>query len=257
MIRTLADIHTYFRQLAESSTDIKYFIVGDSEQILSEDRSRLDYPLLWLETPSVNWNIQNVGEREYVLFFTILVNTKPETWHHQQYILHRTLEITNRIISKLRSDHQDEVLKIGLRMQSDPILGFGNDFDHGWRTRMSIMAPMSKCEPCHFISSCPVGAMAAFKWENITDGSFSNLFITNTSNYAEATGWTTTWHWKIDGGAEQTSNDVPGPDLGTGSYMLLWLTIEKDDCSLVASAYITNSVSCGESVPQLLPIEYC
>jgi hypothetical protein len=255
MITTLADIQHYFRQLATTSPDIKHFIVGDAEQILSEDRGRINYPVLWLETPRLSWSIKN-GQRAYDLYFVVLFNAKPENWTHQQYILHRSLEITSRIITKMRSDAEDDIIIIG-DASSDPILGYGHDHDYGWRTRISIQAAIGPCKPCHFLAACPVGAMAAFSWENKADGGFSNLAVTDTSNYADTTGWTITWYWKIDTGTTQSSSSLPGPDFGSGSFMLLWVVIERGECTLTASAYITAIASCGNSVPQLLSLKYC
>lgn len=257
MIRTLADIQEHFRRIAAASPDIADVVVGDSEEIISLERSRLTYPLLWLETPQINWSLENVGEREYTLFFVVLINVKPENWQHQNYILHRTLEITNRILTKLRDDHREDILKLGSSAQSDPIMGWGTDFDYGYRTRISIQAPLSKCEPCHFSEACPASAQAAFTWSNQAVGNFSSLVLTDESNYAELSGWTATWRWQIDDGETQSSSSLPGPDMGAGYYMLLWLEISRGDCTLIASAYITATVSCAESVPFLLSTEYC
>jgi hypothetical protein len=257
MLRTLADLNQYFRNLVEASTDLKSIVVGDSEEILSLDRDSLDYPVLWLETPTVNWSLSQVAERTYTFFFVILINAKPENWKHQEYIMHRTLELTNRVLSQIRSDHLEDVLKMDVRAQSDPILGYGHDHDYGWRTRLSLMMPMTKCQPCEFPSHCPVGAWAAFEWHNNVNGDFSNLVLTDRSNYAELSGWSVTWHWKIDNQNPQSSAATPGPDLGPGSFMLIWLELQRDKCTLIASAYVTSNISCGESVPYLLSIEYC
>jgi len=257
MVRTLADIQAYFRRLVSDSPDLATVLVGDSEEILSIDRSQIVYPVLWLETPTLSWSLDQVGEREYLLYFTILLGTKPENYRHQEYLLHKTLELTNKVLTKLRSDHLDDVLKIDINAQSDPITGYGHDFEYGWRTRLSILSPVTKCYDNDFDPACPVGSWAAFTWSNNSPGGFSDLVLEDVSNYADVSGWTVTWRWKIDNGATQTSSTVPGPDLGAGSYMLLWLELELGDCQLLASAYITSAQSAGESVPYLLSIEYC
>lgn len=258
MLKTLADIQAYFRHLADISPDIQEFVVGDSEQVLSIDRSAIQYPVLWLETPSVGWSFSNVGQREYQFFFVVLTNTTADSWQHQQYILHRTLEITSWIIAKMRDDHLAGIIQASaFSASSDPILAYGHDHDYGWRTRLSITSPIGPCPDCHFPDPCPAGALAAFTWSNEAAGSFGNLVIEDTSNYAEATGWAAEWSWQIDGGAVNTSPTAPGPALGAGDYILITLSITRGDCTKQASALIpSNAANCGESVPTLLKTEY-
>jgi len=256
-MKTLADIQAYFRNLADISPDINEFIVGDSEQILSIDRSAIQYPVLWLETPSVTWSFSAVGQRQYQFFFVVLINTTTDSWQHQQYILHRALEISGWLLEKLRADHHDGVLKIAFDASSDPILAYGHDNDFGWRTRVGIMSPIGPCADWCATDPCPAGARAAFTWSNETAGSFSNLVIEDTSNYGEATGWATAWSWQVDGGAVNTSSSPPGPDVGAGDYILITLTITLGDCTRQSSALIlSNAVACGASVPSILKNEY-
>lgn len=256
MLKTLAEIETYFKRIADESTELRGFVVGDTEQILSEDRSRLSYPMLWLETPDVTWELPNSGKRTYSLYFSILHNTRVDDWQHQQYVLHTCLEIVEDMLARIRDDHRLNLFKIVGQPQSDPIVGMGNDFDHGWRTHIMLEVPMKNCADCTFISPCPAYAAAKFTFENDKPGSFEELSIVQASNFAGES-WTIEWSWSIDNGAVQTSATVPGPDLGTGSYLLLTMTMTMGACTLTASALIKNHKHCGESVPYLLLIQYC
>jgi hypothetical protein len=257
MIRTLADIQEYFRRLATISPDIQEFVVGDSEQILSLDRSKMDYPVLWLETPTIRWDFDRVGSREYDFHIVILSNSPIDTWAYQQYILNQTAEITHWLLAKLKSDHADEVLQLSFSASSQPIVGYGHDHDYGWRTRLTIQAPMLSCADCHFPEVCPIGSIASFTWSNNVDGDFSNLVLTDTSIYTNEPGWAIAWNYQIDNGTVVTGSDVPGPDLGAGTYIKVWLIITNKDCTLTASAVFRNAVACGDSVPYMVENNFC
>lgn len=256
MIKTLADISYYFETVADNSTDIQSFVVGDSEQILSEDRSSLEYPVLWLETPTVSWQLNNNYKRSYDFAFVIFINANVDDWKKQQYILHATLEITAKILGKLKEDDSDGVIKMVNVGDSQPILSYGHDHDYGYRTTITIETPFGKCIDCEFTNPCPVGATASFTWENKNENDFTNLVLTNTSNEAEDDGWTYTWSYEIDKSDAVVSNDLPPINIGSGSYIKVWLKMAKDDCTLYASAIFYSRIGCGESVPGLINTEW-
>ena len=256
MIKTLADISYYFEKIAKNSTDIQSFVVGDSEQILSEDRSSLEYTVLWLETPTVSWELTNNYKRLYDIAFIIFINANVDDWKKQQYILHATLEITAKILGKLKEDHSDGVIKMVNVGGSQPILGYGHDHDYGYRTTINIETVLGKCIDCEFVDPCPVGAKASFTWENNNENDFTNLVLDNTSNEADTSGWTYTWSYEIDNGDAVVSNDVPAINLGSGSYIRVWLKMVKGNCTLYASAVFYSRKCCGESVPGLINIEW-
>jgi len=248
MLYTIADIEEYFRQLAANHVGIKDVVIGDSEEVLSVDRSRLNYPLLWLETPDVNWNLRSPMRREYSIAFVVLINAQTDNWKLQRYILHQTLEITQSLLARISEDASMGWFKIPANAKSDPILGYGHDHDYGWRTSFSIETPMNACADCQLLSP---GAWAFFTWQNNTPGGFTNLIIQDESDLGELT-WTTTWRWQIDAGTVQTSSNLPPENLGSGAYIIIWKTMVSGSITRIASAFIVAEERCGASVPYLI-----
>lgn len=257
MLNTLAEIQAYFENIAEVHPDINDFVVGDSEQILSLDRSNLSYPVLWLETPTVNWSIRENPARTYDTNFVVLINSPADTWQHQQYILNRTLTITEQILSKIKDDHSDgKLVKLENRATSNPILGYGHDHDWGWRTRLSIDGYMITCAgTCKFPTDCEPAEMASFTWANNILNGFNDVEIVDTSTFTP--GQAAQWTYQIDEGAVVSSSTPPNGDLGTGNYMLVTLTLIDDKCTKKASAFFMNAVNCGDSVPYIIDKKYC
>lgn len=256
MLSTLAEIQAYFRDIADVHPDINDFVVGDSEQILSVDRSSLNYPVLWLETPSVNWSMVDNPRRTYDFNFVVLINSPTDTWEHQQYILNRTLTITEQILVKIRDDSKEDnrIMMDNTRASSSPILGYGHDHDYGWRSRVSIDGYMQTCaSTCKFPTYCEPGLIAAFTWNNNNLNDFSGVVIADTSTMTGTIAWT----YQIDEGAVVNSATPPNGDLGAGNYMLVTLTVTDDKCVKTASAFFTSAINCGNSVPYILKKSYC
>ena len=255
---TLAELQYYLRNLGQLHPDIQDVIVGDSEQILSLDRSNLTYPVLWIETPTIDWDFGDNPHRYYNLAFVVLINTPADTWQHQQNILNRTAIITEQLLARLWSDAHANLIQLKrTTAKSEPILGYGVDNDYGWRTTLRPRAYMDSCaKTCLWPDVCPVGSLARFTWENQSLGDFTNIIFEDASLPADEN-WLTSWSWQVDEGEVMTDKDPPPPDQGQGNYIYVTLTITLDECVLTASALIFNHQPCGTSVPGLIDKSYC
>ena len=256
MTQTLADLQYYFRTLAEQSTDIQQFNIGDAEQVLSLERSKGKYPLLWLETPYISWKWDNNAKRTYDFYFVVLINSKVDDWDYQQYILHRASEITATLIKRMKQDHSDEVIKIVNIGQSMPILGYGHDHDYGYRTSISFEVPLGKCPDYSFVNSCPKGNKLAFTWSNRNPGGFTDLQITDESELNDSLDWEITWRYRIDNSGVVESEDPPQSNLGSGSFILIWVHATDGICEFTASAVFSNGMGCGLSVPTIIKAQW-
>jgi hypothetical protein len=253
-----AEIITYLSRLGELHPRIGTIVVGDSEQVLSVDRSKVQYPLLWIETPSVSWQFSENTKKQFDINIVVLSNAPTDAYQHQQYILHLTLDITEQIIAKLKHDHENNIIRLErFTATADPVLGYAHDHEFGWRTGLVLRATASPCATaCVWVDACPVGALAAFTWVNSSLGNFNNIVFTDTSLPAGTT-YTTLWTWQVDNGAIQQDKDPPPVPQGAGYFMHVSLQITLGACTLVASAYIASGQSCGESVPYLIEKTYC
>lgn len=253
-----AELTTYLERLGTLHPLVKQVVIGDSEQILSLDRNILQYPVLWIETPDVDWSFDDNPNRYYNLSFVVLINAQVDTWQHQQYILHKTLQITEQLLAKMRDDADANLIQLRKgTAKSSPILGYGHDHDYGWRTSLRVRAYMDSCaSDCLWQDVCPVGAMPRFTWTNNILGDFTDIIFQDASLPADES-WLTSWSWQVDEGPVTIDKDPPPPNQGPGNYMFVTLTITLGDCVLTASALLFADQQCGTSVPYLLDKNHC
>ena len=258
IVRTYAELTEYFRRIAEDHPDINYFIVGDDDKILSLDRSKIDYPVLWLEKPDVNWSMVNDLRRSYNVSFVVLENAAIDDWEKEDKIYNNLLNITGNILQWMQEDKQENIIDVDLvNVNSNPVNTYGHDNDNGWRTTIRIKGKEGQCAPaCKRQNVCPVGTLAKFSWDNATAGGFAALTIANlTLPSAEA--WTWEWTWSIDGGPAETSTSATPTISGAGENIYIRLKITSGDCERYASAKFNNKLNCGESNPFVMDKKYC
>lgn len=245
---TLLALQDYFHALAVAHYDIHHFVTGDSEHILSHDRSTISYPALWLETPEISWKFQpGPAERIYSLTFVVLTNSAMDVPEREQYALSRTLEITHHLLAKLNDDIADGALPLrwyAPKASSMPILGYGVDNDLGWRTTLELLAPALNCS-CLFSSSCPPAWRMSFQYTNTAP----DFTVTITPIAPSDGAWVYAWEWSLDGGAITTG--MPSGSVGTGSVLYIAVLATLGGCTLMASAIIRAGDRCGASVPGL------
>lgn len=254
---SFAEMMGYLARLGELHPRIKSVIVGNSAQIITLDRSTLKYPVLWIETPEVSWDLGVHPKRFYNIHFLVLYNTQVDTWTHEQHVLHNALEITEDLLVKIRQDAEENllVLKDG-RASSQPVLGYGHDHDYGYRTSIRPQAYMKSCAPpCVWVDACPLGSLARFTWANDNLGGFTNITFTDASLPANEN-WTVLWTWEVDDNGMSMDENPPPANLGEGHYLYVTLTLTLGDCTLYASKLIYADNPCGESVPAIIEKKY-
>ena len=259
IVNTYSEYMAYFRDLADANPDINGFVSGDSLRILSQDRSSLEYPVLWVESPQVNWVFQNgLLKQVFQGAFVVLQNAELEHWQQEDFVMDKCCKITSDLIRKVKLDAEAGLFYLELnQFGSNPIQTYGHDNDHGWRTEISIFTNDGYCvDECKDQSFCPVGTLARFEYNNAVEGDFSSLTITN-KTLPESYGFTFEWTWQIDEQAEQTSTDTNPIISGTGKYCLINLKITSGACIRYASIFISNKKNCGQSVPYKLESKYC
>lgn len=251
IVTTVAEHIEYFRQLAESIPGINDFVFGDSDMILGKDRSDLNYPVLWLESPEVDWQFSADLKEDFDTVFLILENVPNDEWGKRSQVTDYTLELTKYALVKIYEDHRANIIEVDLgRVKSFLIDSIGNNGDRGWRTQgLVFKTHQSKCLPdIKQQSLCPIGTLAKFTWTNETAGDFSALTITNITMPVGA-GWTWKWTWSIDNGPTgEAITSVPTIS-SAGNCIYLQLEITLGDCIRYASVEIPNTRNSGISQP--------
>jgi hypothetical protein len=134
----------FWRDIADAHIDIKGFVHGTTKDINTRSRSELEYPCLWLETPSVGVMDNNKGNRRgkwrggFVILQTkanindaINTDSNPELARDTLY--HETLIIALDVQMRLKKLFRDADLEYDLQTEIEPIETLFIDDDIGWR----------------------------------------------------------------------------------------------------------------------------
>lgn len=155
-ITDFSNFTAYFRDLSARSTYLKYFEQGGSEKIVSErlvtsTRSRLSYPLLFLEWPEIP--LLNYGSANTMISFNaafaILDEAGEDDWMRQDAIMTETLTAVLQILIRMKSDSEGlnkKFLYFDLsRVVIQPLDNLLIDSCYGWRAEFVVSAPFSTC----------------------------------------------------------------------------------------------------------------
>jgi hypothetical protein len=250
-VNNIAELRFLFESYVEEHPQLKEFVFGDYQKIESLNRSELNYPVLWLETPSVNYDLSRNFQRVYNCSFVILEGIEKDNWTDIEIATAKTEQLAHDVVMYMKEDSEQDILRLenNARIGGDFVPFFGSDLDCGWRVSFQVRVMLS-----HTLSTskrqrvCPVGTLPWFSFNNATAGSFNNLTIQNTT-LPENEAWQYEWTYEIDGGGK-VSSQLENPIIsGAGNWIFVQLKITQGDCVKYASAYFSNDKQVGESVP--------
>lgn len=141
------EFKSYFEQLASEHQGIKSFVHGDARRFQAKSRSEIEYPCLWLETPSQKF-IDNTGNThiESTGAFVILHNAPAGDADAQDQIWSDTNQIALDVISRIRKDSKDRTQFIKSDFFGiDPIDTLFVANDYGWRVEFSVKKTKELC----------------------------------------------------------------------------------------------------------------
>lgn len=141
------EFKSYFQTLASEHQGIKTFVHGDVRRFQAKSRSEMEYPCLWLETPSQKF-IDNQGNTmvESTGAFIILHNAPAGDSEAQDQIWAETNTIAFDIISRIRKDSKDRSQFIKADFFGiDPIDTLFVANDYGWRVEFSVKKSRNIC----------------------------------------------------------------------------------------------------------------
>jgi len=147
MIHGFQNYIDFFNTIAAQIIPLKgNFVYGDANRVLSEQRSRLNYPCLWVETPS--WSIvetQSGKQRVWQGFVVILHQAKPDDWAEEQANMTNVMRIAD-YLHRILSESDAFFAIDGISAQ--PISTFGIDSDLGLRIGFRMYTPICACIEC-------------------------------------------------------------------------------------------------------------
>jgi hypothetical protein len=152
-IKTFTEYLAYFKAIAQDSTYFNFYQAGGaerivSERLLSDQRSRVDSPLLFCEYPFIR--INDYGTQNNLLRFSgavvVLENPVKEDWLAQDVAMNDTLNALLQVISQMKIDNNSlnkRFLYFDLNsIVIDPIENLMIDSWFGWRCEFAIVSPV-------------------------------------------------------------------------------------------------------------------
>lgn len=133
----ISEFLTYLSDLGHAHNSIKSVVMGDYEDIISKERTTIEYPCLWIETPTVLFYGDNDAPRQ--IFQGSLVVLHNNNNVQDPKVIRQNLESTFEIAREFlyRMTMKDQLFSITNR-RLDAIATLGNDDDQGWRFEFEI-----------------------------------------------------------------------------------------------------------------------
>jgi|AntRauMFilla1563_2_1112583.scaffolds.fasta_scaffold11689_2 hypothetical protein len=130
MLTEYAQYKNYFRQLAADHVAINDFVFGGSDRIISRRNSKINYPCLWLTTPTEVRKPD--GHKMYDTLIVILTNVRQD--HEEEDEVSEQMKvIANDIYLRLKEDANKGLFNFGYSdVALQPKFRAGSENDTGW-----------------------------------------------------------------------------------------------------------------------------
>jgi hypothetical protein len=142
------DLVEYFASMAHHvSPPIQTVIIGNDEAIANYQNSQVEYPLLWVETPSVAFVGTDWGPAyRFSVPIVLLTNVSDPTNDNHNQALSDALEAMECVWNQLLESADAAVFDLILSdtNNTDPIRAYSADNAFGWRMVVQIEIP--RCE---------------------------------------------------------------------------------------------------------------
>lgn len=144
--QTLPEFIAYFRRLAARHVELKgSFVHGSAGRIIAGSRSGMEYPCLWLETPTLAMAEKDdnfpLGTRRAA--FVILARVPPDDYEAQDAGWASTERIALDVLAMLRHDRKARLFSFGLGGILEPVATLTVDNEIGWRFEFEQGRPVA------------------------------------------------------------------------------------------------------------------
>ncbi len=146
MITTPASFRDYFQKMAADFTCS--FSYGSEIRILNRQLSQIQYPLFWLEQPTVRHVREGVLMREYRTGFLFLNNVSPDDEQAQDEASEQMFNLAHQALLRLETDADAGAFIFDISDCSMDIKeAWSPDDDYGWRVEIVLLTAI-ECEDC-------------------------------------------------------------------------------------------------------------
>jgi hypothetical protein len=140
--QTLPDFIDYFRRLAAANVALAgSFVHGAAGRILAGSRSKITYPCLWLETPTLGFEEKDgtapLGKRRCA--FVVLQKVATDSYAEQDAGWAQAEAIALQVISYLLRDRKARKFSFTLNERDlEPVATLTVDNEIGWRLEFEL-----------------------------------------------------------------------------------------------------------------------
>lgn len=153
-METYADLVAYFENFPASLPAIRKAVVGDDEEIFSQQPLRAQYPMLWVETPEVLFAGDDDNPTTRFQFALVVFTNENQKTNQQANIeLSEMLALLEQVYAKVYEDAAaptDTFSLILKNSQAAPVRRWSADNCYGWRLEITLELP--RCAGC---ADCP------------------------------------------------------------------------------------------------------
>lgn len=151
-MNNLNEFTLYFKSIADSHIDLKYFVCGAVDSLLkmlSESRTLIEYPCLLVETPS--YKLKRNSKANFNLkpssAFIVLQKAPKEDFFQEGIEMNKSLEIILDILAKIEKDRLAEKVSIDWDsiLDIEPVAPLGPDYLVGYRVEFNLDNITSLC----------------------------------------------------------------------------------------------------------------
>lgn len=240
-IRNIGELVAYFKRRAAEHTHVNYFIFGDEENTLTDQRAKIGYPAFLLEIPSSSTE----GESDqfktvYNVVFHLVAFLERGKWDRRLYLWNQLETIAREYIQLISRD-------FGINFDAfsiEPVHGYTHDNLHGWQVSFALPTYQDNCFD-NFVENNNT-FFSTFEYTNTpTNDNGFNLALSITTEDYNADTWTAEWSAKIDGKAVEFTE----PLVGNGKLLEVELNLTNaEGYTASAQAFIEPYAYSGESV---------
>lgn len=144
-----SDIRDYFKAIATGlGLSFEY---GASERILNRQSSNLNYPVLWLEKPTMRRMRSGGYKVTFDSAFVVLIGCSPDDYEQIDRAQDTAWQFTEKILQKITADADGPPSLFEFdtaTCESDVVETWSADCDTGWRTEFRIIGAGCEWEDC-------------------------------------------------------------------------------------------------------------
>jgi hypothetical protein len=162
-MRRPSDLSIYFKAIADA-LEIS-FVYGASERILNRQSSNLEYPVLWLEKPSMSRETGGGYRAKFQSAFVVLISCPVDDYEAEDAAQDLAWELTEKILNRMaiEADEAPPMFEFDVRdSSSDIVERWSGDNDTGWRTEFMLVS--SYCQTDDYWDTANWGGVGMF-WQ--------------------------------------------------------------------------------------------